>query len=375
MSSLSQALSVPVSVGGKYHLVPITYFDGDPTEFQMDVNGFLKVNITTIGAKGQATMANSLPVTIASDQSNLKTNLYDGAGSAVNKGQGLMAASLPITIASDQSDLNIRLKDGAGSAVNKGQTNMAGSLPVAISSDQSNLKANLYDGAGVAIPLGQGLMAASLPVALASNQSAIPAKLQDGAGSAVNKGQSNMAGSLPVTLASDQTVIPVSQSGNWSTRLNDGAGTSVTVGQKVMASSLPVALASDQPNVPVAIAAGANTIGKVDLNYLSVIDQIDTAPGPVLDASVTTINNNVGAFVVAVTSLAAAAKKIRVADTTGAFIGVYTGAAASEVLAFIINPGMSNEIEHSIPIATRITLRSMDANAIVTGLLAMQFLG
>lgn len=65
------------------------------------------VNVNQIGgssyALGQTTMANSAPVVIASDQSNLPTNLAAVGGSAVTLGQKTMANSIPVVLASDQS--------------------------------------------------------------------------------------------------------------------------------------------------------------------------------------------------------------------------------------------------------------------------------
>lgn len=149
---------------------------------------------------------------------------------------------------------------------------------------------------------------------------------------------------------------------------NIDTGIPAALGQTTMANSMPVVIASNQTDLPVSLS-------KANAPWLSVVDQIDTSPGPVWDTSSTNINGSAGAFVVAVASLAAACKKIRIADTTGLFIGVYTGAPAAETLAFIINPGQSNEIEHSIAAATRITVRAMDTTAISSGLLCMQFLG
>lgn len=128
---------------------------------------------------------------------------------------------------------------------------------------------------------------------------------------------------------------------------------------------------TDLDYTPVAV----DSAGRLKTKYLSVVDQIDTSPGPVLDTASTNIQDNAGVFLTLVASLAAAVKKIRVADTTGKFIGVYTGPAASETLAFIINPGQDNEIEHAIPSGTRISVRHMANTDITEGELAMQFLG
>jgi hypothetical protein len=123
-----------------------------------------------------------------------------------------------------------------------------------------------------------------------------------------------------------------------------------------------------------AIPAGTNTIGAVNLNTLDIVDFIDTTP--VLDASVTTINGSAGAFVTLVASTAADVKRIQVLDTTGAFLGLYTGAAASEVLKIIIGPGSDLTTDCVIPSGTRVSVRRLDSSTNVTaGNLAINFLG
>jgi hypothetical protein len=105
-------------------------------------------------------------------------------------------------------------------------------------------------------------------------------------------------------------------------------------------------------------------------SYVSVKNEMDTALG---DASVTTINGSGGAFVQVVSSLGNACKKIFIADTTGQFIGVYTGAAGFEALAFIINPGINQYREHAIAAGTRVSVRSMNTASITTGQYIMEF--
>lgn len=119
-----------------------------------------------------------------------------------------------------------------------------------------------------------------------------------------------------------------------------------------------------------ALPAGTNTIGKVDINYLSVVDFLDSG----LVAG-TSIAGSAGAFFEVVASTAATVKKVQVMDTTGAFIGVYTGAGGGEALKFIYGPGSDQTIEVSIASGTRISLRSMEASAPAGGSVAMNFLG
>jgi hypothetical protein len=125
-----------------------------------------------------------------------------------------------------------------------------------------------------------------------------------------------------------------------------------------------------QVDIVAALPSGTNTIGKVDVNTLSVVETL------FVDTAVTTINGSAGALVQVVASTTAAVKKMQILDTTGAFIGLYVGPAASEVLKVIIGPGSDQTIEHSIPASSRITVRRLDsASNITTGVLAINFIG
>lgn len=71
----------------------------------------LGVNVAQVGAAalalGQGTMAGSLPVTIASNQSNLPANVTQISGTALTLGQKAMASSVPVALASDQSAIPV----------------------------------------------------------------------------------------------------------------------------------------------------------------------------------------------------------------------------------------------------------------------------
>jgi hypothetical protein len=121
------------------------------------------------------------------------------------------------------------------------------------------------------------------------------------------------------------------------------------------------------------LPSGTNTIGKVDVNTLSVVDLLDAG---ILDTSSTNINGSASAPTQVVASTAAAVKKLQILDTTGAFIGLYTGAALSEVLQLVIGPGSDQTIEHSIPARTRISLKRLDSTtAVSSGIVAINFIG
>lgn len=124
------------------------------------------------------------------------------------------------------------------------------------------------------------------------------------------------------------------------------------------------------PSIP----SGSNTIGKVDVNTLSVVDLIDSTG--ILDTSSTNIPGSGGNPQQIVSSLAAGVKKLQILDTTGGFIGLYTGAALSEVLQLVIGPGSDQTIEHTIASTTRISVKRLDSTtALSSGILAINFIG
>lgn len=156
-------------------------------------------------------------------------NLTEVGGAAIALGQALMAASLPVVIASNQSALPVSaasLPLPAGAATSANQTSEITEL-TSINTNTSHLPA----------ALGQTTMVSSLPVVIASDQSTLPVSaaslpLPAGAATAANQtteiteltgintntshlptalGQTTMSASLPVTLASDQTELPASK--------------------------------------------------------------------------------------------------------------------------------------------------------------------
>jgi cellobiose-specific phosphotransferase system component IIC len=104
--------------------------------------------------------------------------------------------------------------------------------------------------------------------------------------------------------------------------------------------------------------------------------KVDLLDAGILDTSSTNINGSASAPTQVVASTAAATKKLQLLDTTGAFIGVYTGAALSEVRQFVMGPGSDQTIEHSIPAGTRISLKRLDSTtAVSSGIVAINFIG
>ena len=110
----------------------------------------------------------------------------------------------------------------------------------------------------------------------------------------------------------------------------------------------------------------------IDLLDLTVVDEIDTTP--LLDVSSTNIPASASLPVEIVASTAAQVYAVQSIEDIGEFIGLYTGAASSEVLAAILPLG-GGDVRVNIPAGTRISLRHMKNTAITTDFIAINFLG
>jgi hypothetical protein len=116
-----------------------------------------------------------------------------------------------------------------------------------------------------------------------------------------------------------------------------------------------------------------------DLGAASVVltppDIVDFLDDVVLDSSTDSIPASGDTPLTVVTSLAASASKIRVADTTGKWLGLYADPSGTPSLIAVINPGADGEIEVAIPAGTEIGVRNIFTGAISVGELCVQFLG
>jgi len=181
-------------------------------------------------------------------------------------------------------------------------------------------------------------------------------------------------------LVADVTgTVAATQSGTWN--INNVSGTVSLPTGAATESTLSTlngkvtACNTGAVTISTALPSGTNTIGKVDVNTLSVVDLLDAG---ILDTSILANNipGSAGSPLQVIASTAAATKKLQLLDTTGAFIGVYTGAALSEVLQFIMGPGSDQTIEHAIPAGTRVSLKRLDSTtAVSSGIVAFNLLG
>jgi len=105
-------------------------------------------------------------------------------------------------------------------------------------------------------------------------------------------------------------------------------------------------------------------------NNPDVVDMLDT---PLLDVSSTNIPGSASNPVEIVATLADDVTEMEVVEDIGEFIGVYTGAVASETLKTILPLG-GGRVKLNLASGERISLRSMTTTAITSGNFAINFL-
>lgn len=208
------------------------------------------VNIQASGSTislGQAVMASSLPVVIASNQSNLPANIAQINGSTVaTAATGIMKIGLTdgtgtaITSTSNAIDVNIKSGGGSGFSVTDEAAWTAGTSSFVPAG-------GVYNDTATALTSGQ-----EGSIRLTNNR-AIHVNLRDASANQL-LGSKTSANSIPVVVASDQGAVPVSQSGsNWSTNVAQIGGTNIVTGgaSGLIAVGGPVASGSSNADNPV----------------------------------------------------------------------------------------------------------------------------
>lgn len=105
---------------------------------------------------------------------------------------------------------------------------------------------------------------------------------------------------------------------------------------------------------------------------MRVIDHLDTPAQ--FDCSAYAIPGAGSAPIQVVASLASGCSRVKVRDGIGnEFYGLYVGPVGAEVFQFECGGVPVEEIDCDIPAGARISLRSMDADAITRGILSMNF--
>src|ERR1700690_819544 len=245
-------------------IVQIEDSTGNPI---VSTGGALNENLTAVGGapitEGQKTMANSIPVVIASDQTPIPVtgsftgtsavNLIqiDGTAASVNNGT-TDAGTLRVTLSSDSTG-QVKLAAGSHVITDTGSTTAVTGNVTVVQSTAANLNAtvtgtvtttppanastNITQVGGAALTEGQKTMANSVPVVIASDQSAIAVtgtittspnvNVHDGSGNTIaSTGTSlnvDVTNTVPVTLASTTITgtVAVTESGTWNVGVNN----------------------------------------------------------------------------------------------------------------------------------------------------------
>ena len=206
----------------------------------LEIAELTDINTKTLAA-GQAAMAASSPVVIASDQSAIPVTM-----AAVPTG-GATAANQVLEIA-ELTDINTK-------TLAAGQAAMVASSPVVIASDQSAIPVTM-----AAVPTGWATAANQVLeiTALDSIDTKTPALVTgrvpvDGSGVTQPVSGTVTANAGTGTFAVSAASLPLPAGAATETTLAAAsAKLPATLGQKAMAASMAVVLASDQASVPVA---------------------------------------------------------------------------------------------------------------------------
>lgn len=332
---------------------------------------------------GQKTMANSLAVVVASDQSAIPVS-QSGTWN-VNNISGTIALPTGAATAARQDTGNTSLGNIDGKLpATLGQKAMAASLAVVLASDQSAIPVsqsgtwNVNNISGtIALPTG-----AATEATLAAASAKLPATL----------GQQAMAASLAVVLASDQSAIPVTQSGTWNVTnisgtvsLPTGAATETTLtamsaklpaalGQTTMAASLSVAIASNQSAIPASQSGtwssrtqdgsgNAVTSAALGSSRGLHVSQLGLTAVDKARNDYTSVNVTTGAYTQLVASLAAECQQVEIFDSSGQTLFLATGGAGAESDKVYIVPGGNKIIPLRIASGTRVAIKAVSGMA------------
>lgn len=351
---------------------------------------------------GQATMANSSPVAISSNQSAIPVKNQDGAGTSINSlGDGASSGAL-IGLGASIIATNFVLSSGNSSTAQlAASATFTGTIEtiynqqavsILLTSDQNGtltLKQYIDSGGTRLISSWAITVAAGTPFSrsftangnyfnltfqntggsttttlnISTAYGTLPnvtnlgnsnVALNEVNGTAITLGQKAMSASLPVVLSSDQAAIPITDNSGSLTvdapvgtpvfaRLSDGSA--ALIGQKAMTASLPVTLASDQSNVNVvevpATSGGWSIFHAVSANSTNATN-IKASAGQVGGWFI--YNNN------------ALARKVVFHNTAGT-----PTAGASVIFSIVIPPNSASNVEwgKGLPFATGIAITAV----------------
>lgn len=271
---------------------------------------------------GQDTMANSLPVVIASNQSAVPVS---GTVTA-NAGTGNFTVVQPTA-----ANLNATVVGSV--TANAGTGDFTVVQPTA-----SNLNATVVNSGTFAVQAAQsgtwninnvsGTISLPTNAATESTLSSLNTKIP-------SQGQALMAASVPVVIASNQSNVPAN--------ITQVGGASLALGQTTMANSIPVVFASNQSSISTSASGTAKSNAPVYNSYSSV--NITTSAYVQLIASTTSATNNIHIF-----------------DSSGQAMILAIGGAGAEVDTLYVPPG-GDTYNLNIPAGSRVSYKALTANA------------
>lgn len=201
----------------------------------------------------------------AAGAANWLTNIAAFGGSAVALGQAVMASSIPVVLASNQSSIPVT-QSGTWTTARSWTLSSGGDSVSAVQSGSWSVTANIGSTNGLA-----------LDATLTGGTQRT--KITDGTNNAAVKAASTAAAATDpalVVAVSPNNTVAVTQSGSWTVQqggapwsvsqsgspwgvnLTQVGGSALALGQTTMASSIPVVIASNQSALTVAQATAAN---------------------------------------------------------------------------------------------------------------------
>lgn len=270
---------------------------------------------------------------VADDTARTSLGNIDGKLPAT-LGQTTMANSLSVTVASDQSDLPVTatalpLPTGAATEV---------TLAALAAEDFSTETTLAAMSAKLPATLGQAASALSMSVTIASDQTDVPisaSSLPLPTGAAT---ETTLASIAAEDFATETTLATL---GTETTLAAMSAKLPASLGAQTQAASLSVALASDQV---LPLSSGRTPVGKLRNDYTST-------------------NVTTGAWVQVSGGLAGAANVAEIFDSSGQTLEFGVGAPGGEVSQFYIFPGGNGKIDVSVVAATQLHVRAVSATA------------
>jgi len=308
--------------------------------------GYVDVKVTPSGAMvtdstisgldaailGQKTMANSLPVVLASNQTAIPVT---DNGSSLTVDGSVSVSNFPATQnVAVTSIVEVEIKNDSGSAV----PISAASLPLPSGAATESTLSSL-NGKVTACNTGAVTISSSALPTGAATESTLSSL--NGKVTACNTGAVVISSSaLPTGAATESTLSTL-----------NGKVTACNTGAVTISSALP---------------AGTNTIGAVNVNTLTPVDIAR------IDYTVTSVTT--GAYVTLKASLAAGVKEVQIFDSSGQTLVLAVGGAGSEVDRFYIIPGGNGRLPVTIAAASRVAIKAVSATA-NAGEIAVNFLG